>query len=166
MPESDKSQPDPHSKTKRKNDMLELQKLGKTLIDLPASQLAKITLPELLLDAIKLAHTLKANEAKRRHLQYVGKIMREIDCEEIKTTLKKIKFGNDQKTAQFHQAEEWRDKLIEGDDEMLQQFLLEHAQTDRQQLRQLIRKAKHDRDNQKNTGAETALFRFLRTLLG
>lgn len=165
MPESEKSLPDPHSKTQRKNEMLELQKLGKTLIDLPASQLAKISLPETLLDAIHLAHTLKSNEAIRRHLQYIGKLMRDIDAEPIRDALKKIKFANDQKTGQFHKVEEWREKLIVGDDDVLQQFLEEYPQCDRQQLRQLIRKAKHDRNNNKNTGGETALFRQLREIL-
>lgn len=90
MPESEKSLPDPLSKSQRKQDMLDLQKLGKTLIDLPESQLAKIPLPENLLEAIHFAHTLKSHEAIRRHLQYVGKIMREIDVEAIQAALKKF----------------------------------------------------------------------------
>jgi len=166
MPESEKSQPDPHSKTKRKNEMLDLQKLGKTLIDLPASELAKIPLPENLLDAIHLAHTLKSHEAIRRHLQYIGKIMRDLDAESIQVALKKIKFHKEQRAVQFHKTEEWRDQLISGDDELVEKFLEQHPQGDRQKLRLLIRKAKHDRANNKNTGGETGLFKYLRELIG
>lgn len=94
MPLSDNTAPDEFSKTKRKNDMLALQALGKTLVELSDQQLAKISLPEKLVQAIKLAHTLKTHEAKRRHMQYIGKIMREVDPEEIKAALAQIKFTN------------------------------------------------------------------------
>jgi ribosome-associated protein len=90
MPESEKNLPDPLSKTQRKNAMLELQKLGETLISLSKSQLAKIPLEDELLQAILFVHTLKTHESKRRQLQYIGKIMRNIDPEPIKAALKKI----------------------------------------------------------------------------
>jgi len=164
MPESEKQLPDPLSKSQRKRDMLELQKLGQTLIDLSASQLAQVPVPDILLDAIRLMHTLKANEAKRRHLQYIGKLMREIDVEAIHLALKKIQYSKDQQTTKFHAVEQVRDQLIAGDDKDLQQFLEQHPQADRQQLRQLIRKAKQDHKTNKNTGGATALFRYLRDL--
>jgi len=94
MPISDNKQPDEYSKTQRKKDMKALQNLGETLMNLPATQLAKIPLPEDLLELIHFARTLKSHEAKRRHLQYVGKKMRHVDCEEIILALAKIKFGN------------------------------------------------------------------------
>lgn len=166
MPESEKSQRDPFSKSQRKRDMLELQKLGKTLIDLSASQLAKIPLPEPLLEAIHFAHTLKAHEAIRRHLQYIGKIMRVFDAEPIRVALKKIQFINEKRTVEFHTVEKWRDQLITGGDADLQQLLEIRPQGDRQTLRQLIRNAKHDLANHKQSGADTALFRYLRALLG
>lgn len=166
MPESEKSQPDPLSKTQRKKNMQELQNLGKKLIDLPETQLEKIPLPENLLQAIYAAHKLKSHESIRRHLQYIGKIMREIDPEPIEVVLKKMQFHHHERTVQFHKVEQWRDKLIAGNDEILQDFLKEYPEVDRQQLRQLIRKAKNDQKNHKNTGGELGLFRFLRGVLG
>lgn len=94
MPISDNQEPDVFSKTQRKKDMKALQELGETLMKLPESQLAKIPLPEDLLELIHFARTLKSHEAKRRHLQYVGKKMRHIDADAIKLALAKIKFGN------------------------------------------------------------------------
>ena len=164
MPESEKSLPDPLSKTRIKNDMLELQKLGEALIRLPECQLVKVTLPDELLAAVRLAHTLKTNEAKRRHLQYIGKIMRQIDCEQIRAEIKVITAGNDKRTAQFHQVEQWREKLIEGDDGVLQELLQMYPNGDRQHMRQLIRKAKQERENNKKAGSEKALFRYLQEL--
>ena len=97
MPESEKKLPDPFSKSKRKRDMQALQELGLTLVNLPASQLAKIPISEDLLELIRFARTLKSHEAKRRHMQYIGKKMREVDSDLIRTALAKMKFGNAKK---------------------------------------------------------------------
>jgi ribosome-associated protein len=95
VPESNKSLPEEFSRSKRKKEMDALQDVGKELIRLSESQLAKmIDLPDILLNAIHLAHTLKSHEAKRRHLQYIGKIMREIDAEPIRRALAQIKLAN------------------------------------------------------------------------
>jgi ribosome-associated protein len=131
---------------------------------LPEAQLAKLVLPDILLAAIHEAHRLKTHESQRRHLQYIGKIMREIDPEPIQIMLRNLQFHHDQRTAQLHQIEQWRDQLIAGDEAFLQTFLQDHPGVDRQQLRQWVRKAKNDLKNQKNTGGETGLFRFLREM--
>lgn len=162
MPQSPPLKPDPDSRSQRKEDMLALQKIGASLLKLTAEQLAKIDLPESLLDAIQHMKTLKSNEAKRRQLQYIGKIMREIDPEHIKQALKRIQFIHDQHTTQFKQTEDWRDKLLERGDEAVNEFLQLYPDCDRQQLRQLLRKAQQDKKNDKNTGAEKALFKYLR----
>lgn len=70
-----------------------------------------------------------------------------------------------QQAEQFHHVEEWRDQLIDGNDTVLQKFIVDHPQSDRQQLRQLVRNAKNDKANHKNTGGATALFRYLRSIL-
>ncbi len=165
MPQSENTAPDPQSKTQRKNEMLELQKLGETLVALPKAQLDRVPLPENLLKAIQFAHTLKTHESIRRHMQLIGKIMRTVDCEAIRSAVKQIQFTNEQRTQSFHLVEEWREKLIVGGDDALQAFLVQYPQADRQQLRQWIRKSVQDRKILKNTGGETGLFRYLRTIL-
>lgn len=165
MPYSEPQQPDNESKSQRKKDMLALQKLGESLVQLTAEQLAAMELPENLLTAINQMKSLSANEAKRRQMQYIGKMMRHIDVETIKQALKKKELVHKKETAQFHDIEEWRTKLLTQGDEALNSFLNDYPQTDRQQLRQLIRNAQQDRRNEKNTGAEKTLFKFLRTLI-
>jgi ribosome-associated protein len=164
MPKSDESPSDPFSKTQRKKDMQALQAIGKTLVNLSASQLATIPLPEDLRAAIHQARALKTHESIRRQLQYIGKKMRDVDPEPLQLALKKIQSTKQVKTAQFHQIEQWRDQLIATGDEALQKLLEMHPQANRQQLRQLIRKAQHDRANNKKTGGELELFRYLQTL--
>jgi len=165
MPQSEPQQPDKESKSQRKKDMLALQRIGESLMKLNESQLSAIDLPESLLTAIQHAKSLTSNEAKRRQLQYIGKIMREIDHKNIQLSLKRIQLGHKKSTVQFHQTEQWRDKLISAGDDALNYFLSEHPEAERQQLRQLTRKAKQDKKNNKNTGAEKALFKYLRIVL-
>lgn len=165
MPQSDAQKPDEFSKSQRKRDMIELQKLGEALIKLTPSQLEKLELPESLVDAIKQAKKLTSNEAKRRHMQYIGKIMREVDVEPIKLHLKKLKLVHEKVTAQFHHTEEWRSKLITQGDDALNAFLIEYPDIDRQQLRQLVRKAQQDVKLNRNTGGESALFKYLRVII-
>jgi ribosome-associated protein len=165
MPQAEDQLPDDESKTQRKKDMLALQDLGKTLIGLSATQLAQIPLPPELLELIRVAHTLKTHESKRRHLQYIGKRMRHVDAEEIKKALMNVQMGNARQTDQFHHVEEWRERLIEEGDKGLQELMAAYPEIDRQQVRQLIRKAQHDRKTEKKTGGELELFRFLREII-
>ena len=163
MPESERQQPDKDSKSQRKEDMLALQKMGEALIKLTVEQLAAIDLPDNLLAAIQHAKSLTANEAKRRQLQYIGKIMRHINPELIQQALKRMEFIHEKNTAQFHQAEEWRTKLLVEGDAALNSFIGDYPTVDRQPLRQLIRNAQQDRKNNKNTGAEKKLFQYIRS---
>ena len=167
MPESDNTPPEKDSKSQRKRDMTALQKIGETLVGLPASSLAKIPLSGRLLDSILIARTLKTHEARRRQLQFIGKLMRDIDPLPIQIAIDKVQSKNQQGAAQFHQIERWRDRLIAEGDVALQNLLEAYpvAETHRQQLRQLVRNAQQDKANEKNTGAEKELFRYLRELL-
>lgn len=162
---NDQSPENPISKSQLKKEMLALQKLGETLTKLAASELAKIPLPPALEEAIHFSHTLKTHESKRRHLQYIGKMMREIDITPIEIALKKLQTLHLNKTAEFHLVEEWRDRLIAQGDIALQELLSLYPDLERQKLRQLIRKAQGDLKAEKNSGATTELFRYLKSHL-
>jgi ribosome-associated protein len=146
------------TKSALKRQMTALQKMGEILVELPEPQLKKIPLENPLLDAIMTARSLKSHEARRRQLQYIGKLMRNIDCEPIQTALDKVQNKNQQSKAQFHQIERWRDRLITEGDVALQKFLEQYPDADRQHLRQLMRKAQHLK-------GETELFRYLRVVV-
>jgi len=165
MPLSDNKLPDETSKSALKREMTALQKMGETLVEMPPSQLDKIPLPDALLEAITFARSLKSPGAKRRQLQFIGKLMRTIEIEPIQTAIKNAKLTNMQVTAQFHQAEEWRERLINEGDDAIQAFVNLYVDTDRQKLRQLTRQAQHNRKSGKNTGAEKTLFRYLKDII-
>jgi ribosome-associated protein len=165
MPQSEPQKPDSDSKSQRKKDVLALQKIGESLVKLTTEQLATFDLPDNLLAAIQHMKSLTSNEAKRRQLQYIGKIMRQIDTDSIKETLKRIESIHKQNTGQMHLIETWRTKLLAHGDSELNLFLVNYPYGDRQELRQLIRNAQQDIKHEKNTGAEKALFRYLRALI-
>ncbi len=79
------------SKSQRKRDMIALQKLGESLLKLTPDKLARIPLDESLHDAILVAHSIKSHEARRRQLQYIGRLMRNVDPAPIEKALEKIK---------------------------------------------------------------------------
>jgi ribosome-associated protein len=131
------------SKTQRKKEMHERQALGRQLVDLTRDQLARIDLPEELRDAVEFAHRVESHEGRRRHLQYVGKLMRNVDAEAIRAAIGRATGESRAAVAQMHLAERWRDRLL-ADDEALTAFIADHPGADAQWLRATIRAARRE----------------------
>jgi len=69
----------PPSKTQRKRDATALQNLGEQLVKLTPTQLNRIPLPDEVLAAVRMARTISQRGGRKRQLQYIGKLMRQID---------------------------------------------------------------------------------------
>lgn len=132
------------SKTQRKKIMDSLQDLGRELVDLPKEKLKKMDLQEDLLAAIMEYKRISSHGAKKRQEQYIGRLMREIDPEPIRTVLSALKGESAEHTGWLHQVERWRERLLE-DDKALPLFLADFPQADIQQLRTLIRNARKEK---------------------
>jgi ribosome-associated protein len=133
----------PPSKTQLKAEADEKQALGEALLTLRADLMARLDLPEKLLDAIVQARKITNFEGKRRQMQFIGKLMRPLDTEPIRAAIDEQANGSAQLTLTLHLAEQWRDKLIASDD-ALGDWLTEYPDTDSQQLRALVRQARKD----------------------
>ena len=153
------------SKSERKRQMLALQKIGETLVGLSAAELSTIPLDTVILEAVQQAKTFTSHGALRRQLQYIGKLMRHTDAAPITAALDKLKNQYRQHTVQLHQSEQWRDRFIHEGTEALTAFINQYPDVDHQQLHQLIRHVQKDKESNKNTGASTALFRYLRDII-
>jgi ribosome-associated protein len=162
MQESDNQLPERDSKSQRKKQMLALQKIGEAIVALSTSELAKIPLEETLKDAVDHARECKTHEARRRQMQFIGKIMRNVDVEPIAAALEKIQLKGQLGKAKFHQVERWRDRLIAEGDTGVQEFLDKFPAASSQQLRQLVRNTQKEKQL---VGADTALFRYLRDVI-
>jgi ribosome-associated protein len=155
---------EPISKTKRKQAMTDLQKLGAELVSLKQSQLDQLQLPELLLDAVLEAKRLTHNEARRRQMQYIGKVMRTVDAAPIQTRLDAWNGVNDQETARLHNIERWRERLM-AEDAAVGEFLTDYPGCDSQQLRTLIRNARKEHAAKRPPASYRGLFRMLRDIM-
>ena len=152
------------SKSQRKRDMHALQALGQQLVELPKEQFEKITLEENLYDAIVDARNIRQHGARKRQLQYIGKIMRNIDAGPIQEQLNTIEGHSSQATQALHYIERWRDRLLEEGDHALEELVKQYQQADRQYLRQLLRNAQKEMLANKAPKSARALFRYLREL--
>ena len=133
----------PPSKTQLKAEAGEKQALGEALLTLRADLMARLELPEKLLDALVQAKRITNFEGRRRQMQFIGKLMRPLDVEPIRAAIDEQANGSADLTLALHLAEQWRDKLIAAD-EALGDWLNAHPSTDAQQLRALIRQARKD----------------------
>lgn len=134
------------SKTDLKRESEELQQLGEQLLDLRADLFKPLPLPDKLADALADARRITNFEGKRRQMQFVGKLMRQLDpdaLQSVRHALELQRLGHSHDTAQLHLAEQWRDRLIESD-EAVQEWIGLHPGTDTQQLRALVRQARKD----------------------
>ncbi len=148
----------PPSKSARKREMTALQKLGESLMELTPDRLAQLPLSKGLLEAFKLAKSLKHREAKRRQLQYIGKLMRAENHGEITAIMTQIDDDNRLFRQHFQRLEKIRDQLIGDDQQALEDLLNDHPELDRQHLRQLIRQIrKQQATDLEATNHESAL---------
>ncbi|MDB5938501.1 MAG: hypothetical protein JWP77_865, partial [Polaromonas sp.] len=133
----------PPSKTQLKAEADEKQALGEALLTLRTDLMARLDLPDKLLDALKEAKKITNFEGRRRQMQFIGKLMRPLDMTPIRAAIDEQANGSADLTLALHLAEQWRDKLVASDD-ALSQWLTDYPATDSQQLRALIRQARKD----------------------
>ncbi len=104
---------DKPSKTQRKREMHDLQRLGEALVALKEQQLEALALPERLSLAVREAKRTKSFEAIRRQLQYIGRLMRDVDVEPIRAGLAALQAPGRQNAARLHLVEQWRERILE-----------------------------------------------------
>ena len=149
------------SRTKKKQEVEELQRLGATLIELPPSQLDALALPAILVAAVREARRITSHGALRRQVQFIGKVMRKIDPEPVRAALAEIAGSSAVARARHLRLEQWRERLI-ADDAALTAFAGEHPGADLQALRALIRNARKEIAEDRPPRAQRELFRVLR----
>ncbi|MGQ0524217.1 MAG: ribosome biogenesis factor YjgA [Betaproteobacteria bacterium] len=152
------------SKTQQKKLMLSLQELGAELVALNDTQLASMALPEALRDAVVAAKRMSKFEARRRQLQYIGRLMRAVDPEPIRARLDGWKANSREQTARLHRIERWRERLI-ADDQALGEFIAAYPNVDAQQLRALVRNTQRDRLENRPPKHYRVLFHLIRDSL-
>jgi len=154
----------PPSKSRLKRDAIALQQLGTRLVDLQESVWSMLKLPESLIAALRETRRLHARGGRKRQLQFIGKLMRDIDPEPIQHYFEQERLRTRKLAQAHHELEAWRDRMIEEGDPAIEAFLEQHPQADRQHLRQLVRQAKKELAHNTPPKSSRALFRYIRDL--
>ncbi|MGH8674191.1 MAG: ribosome biogenesis factor YjgA [Burkholderiales bacterium] len=158
------SQEAPISKTQRKQAVHLLQALGEVLVELNDDQLAAVELPERLRDAVMAARRITKFEAKRRQLQYIGKLMRSVEVEPIRAALDAVLARSRRQTAAHKRIEAWRERLLAGPGAVAE-LLVEYPRADARRLRALIRDALREREAGRPPRSFRELYQALRKIL-
>jgi len=108
---------------------------------------------------------MKKRSGFRRQIRYLGGLLRRIDASHIQDALAQKEEKNRQRTAFFHQAEQWRDRLLDEDDTVISEILDQFPGADLQHLRQLARNARRERNDSKPPRAGRELFRTLQRMI-
>lgn len=152
------------SKTELKQESIDLQLLGETLTTLSNDQLDQLDLPELMRDALDELNRVGKHEATRRHMQYIGKLMRDIDPVPIRAQLDRWEMGTRANKAAFKASERWRDRLI-AEPEALTLFMAEQPGVDREKLNELLVRARLQVAKGEAPAASRQVFRVIYRLL-
>lgn len=152
------------SKTQMKKQMDELQDLGMELTKLSSETLKKIGLPETLYEAIRDYKKITSNSATKRQRQYIGRLMRDVDAQPIRTFLAKLKGDNQAHNAFLQRVEQARSRLL-AQDEALTEFMHTFPQADAPTLRTLIRNARKEAEQQKPPKHFRSLYQELKTIM-
>lgn len=170
MPDHDDNNPDSveydgPSKSAVKRQMTALQQLGETLTKLTDKQLSRMPMEdERLRQAVAEARDMRSNSARKRHLQLIGKLMRNIDPQPIERALETLDHSQQNDNQQFHELEQLREEILTAGVSGVELAVTRWPQADRQHLRQLV--LQHQRETQKGKppAASRKLFRYLREL--
>jgi len=151
------------SKTQKKREMDALQQLGEALLTLPADRLARLDISEELRRAVRDAQRFTKHEARRRQMQYIGRLMRATDPAPIQAALDEMRGTSATANARLHRLEQLRTRLLK-DEQVLGEIAASHPGADLQQLRQLRRNALKEQAAAQPPRAYRELFRVLREL--
>ncbi|RLA48845.1 MAG: DUF615 domain-containing protein [Gammaproteobacteria bacterium] len=171
MPDAnDNNSPDPEqdlapSKSAVKRQMLALQRLGESLLELNDKQLTQIPITdEQLLLALRETRQIRSNSARKRHLQLIGKLMRHIDPQPIERAIAAIHQGKQTNVDALHHLERLREDILAAGISGVELATARWPEADRQQLRQLVLQHQREIQRGKPPAASRKLFRYLREL--
>jgi len=150
------------SKSQVKRELDALKVLGKALIELSAKDLEKLNLSEDLLYALTKAQDMNKGALKRQ-IGFIGGVLSREDHAEIQRSVDLLKLPHQGQVKQFHQLEQWRDRLLEGDNTVYGELIAEFDGFDVQHVRQLVRNADREAKQNKPPKAARQLFQYLQS---
>tara|TARA_R110002073_G_scaffold37559_17_gene108256 strand:+ start:1140 stop:1646 length:507 start_codon:yes stop_codon:yes gene_type:complete len=163
--ENEEFEYDGPSKSQLKRDAKALVDVGERLLTIPEDQLSQIGIPEVVTAIIETKKIKKGN-ARKRQLQYVGKLLRNADLTNLQHLIARFDASTDEHVTKFHQLEDWRERLIEEDNSAIPEIVEVYPALDRQHLRSLVRNAISERRAEKQPPVHfRKVFQYLKSLM-
>ncbi|CAK7032093.1 MAG: hypothetical protein DELT_02833 [Desulfovibrio sp.] len=157
------------SRSQKKRDSTAAQKTGSSLAALSEGDLKNLDLPEPLVAAILDWKKFPGHEAKRRQMQYIGKLMREMDGAAIQEKLDALLAPSRAEKELLHTVEAFRDTLLTVDetelDAELLQFTTKWPKAPAARLRHLAVTARDEKRKKRPPKASRELFRLLKDII-
>ena len=150
------------NKSAQKREQAQIKALVTALLACPEAEWQAMGLNETVQKELRLARGMKASGARNRQIKFIVRLLKDDGLEAARQWVEQRDLREAEARRRFHELEAWRDRLVEMGDQALGDYLQAHPETDRQQLRQLVRQARKERDTGKPAGAGKKLFRFLR----
>jgi ribosome-associated protein len=167
-PPQDDEATDAPSRSQLRREALDVLRLAHALVELTDTQLGHVPLGEDLLNEVRRARAVTQQIARKRQTQFLAKQLRKLDDADqdaIRAALENDRNSVRREAAALHHIEQWRERLIDGGDEALNEFIAQHLEADRQHLRTLARQARIERERNKPPHAGRELFRELRAMM-
>lgn len=152
--------PDEKSKSSVKRELDALKELGRTLTRLPAAELDRLALPENLQEAVVAARSMSKGALKRQ-IGFIGGLIAKLDHETIRQDLERLRQPHQGEVRTFHQLENWRDRLVDGEDAVYDELIARFAGFDVQHVRQMVRNARREASQGKPPRSARQLFQYL-----
>ncbi len=156
------------SRSQNRREALEILALGEKLVDLTPAQLARLPIPEGLLEHIEYSKRITSHGARKRQLAFLAKQMRREEDETLEAIRDALDANSEtsrREVAIMHRMERWRERLMAEGDTALAELLDEHPEADRQQLRTLVRNALAEKAKNKPPRAYREIYQVLRALM-
>ena len=150
------------SRSQLKRESAAVQELGEELCKLPSQVLIDLGVDEELREAIIVWQKTATHEGKRRQMQYVGRLMRNVDTRRLFTAWRKFKADGAASAKALHEIEELRQRLIDNAPGVWSEVFSKFPDIDRHELEQLVKEAREEQKAGKPPRAFRAVFRFLR----
>lgn len=168
MGEEFEDEPQGKSRSQKKRESSAAQDLGTALTKLAETDLRQLDVPDSLIAAIRDWKNFPGHEAKRRQMQFIGKLMREMDSEILRERLEGHLAPSRESTAALHAVEKLRDDLVSAEPEELEKKLaamaLDYPGLPAAQLRHLAVSARDERAKKRPPKAYRELFKLLREI--
>ena len=151
------------SKSQRKREMGELRELATRLAELNQDQIDQIN-DTVIRESVEATLKITKGNARKRQIQYTAKLLSKIDNTQIRQLIDTLDSSSAVYVQKFHRLENWRERLIDGDESVWNHIFLNHPDCDRQLLRQLTRNAVKELSINDKGPHFKKLFQFLKQL--